>query len=284
MNTPTSPRRLILYAGYSTGSKTIVKSDLEHVQELSRFGDVCCWYDNSEIDESSISAVKIYANKFYFGRHGEYDFGSWKYLYQKHSSEELDSYDELVLTNNSILLLDKLDRFFTERSFRDEEFFAPLMLDDNFPGPDLFIQDYEAKYDKYSCNVMYASVFWGLRHKLFQSDLFKHFINSIKKEEDRLVVCKKYERGFSRRLWRNNVTTTTLIPKVYRHSALYTEDAFLLPSLGFPFVKKKALQRTFYDIPDIVARGKALLRRAHPDYRDTLTRALREQNIMEKQK
>ena len=281
MSTPTAPRRLILYAGYSTGSNTIMKSDLEHIQELSRFGDVCCWYDNSEIDKSSISEVEVYAKRFYFGTHGEYDFGSWKFLYQKHTAEELDSYDELVLTNNSILLLDKLDRLFTERSFRNEEFFAPLMLDEDFSGPDLFIQDYEAKYDKFSRSVMYASIFWSLRRELFQSDLFIHFINSIRKEEDRLAVCERYERGFSRRLWRNNVTTTTLLPKIYHHVALYTEDAFLLPSLGLPFIKKKAIQRSFYEIPDIIARGRALLCRTHPDYRDTLSRALLEQNLLE---
>lgn len=276
MSAQPSPKRLILFAGYNANTGAIRRSDIELIRELSRFGDVHCWYDNKSVADESLSTIREYAASISVGRHEQYDFGSWKFLYQTFTGNQLDAYDELVLTNNSLLLLDKLDYLFAVRSSKAEDFFAPLMLDEDYPGPDAFIEDYENRYDKHTRSVMYASIFWSLRRDLFRSDLFENFINTIQSEDSRLDVCHKYERGFSRRLWRNNVSTATLFPRMFHHVALYTEDAFLLPSLGFPFIKYKALQQDFFDIPDIRARSEALLRRTHADYRGSLKDALNE--------
>lgn len=259
-------RRLILFAGFCGDAGNVTRSDIEYIRELSRFGEVYCWYDDDSLSTKSKEEIGQIAGGLWHGKHGEYDFGSWKRLFQARA--DIDLYDELILTNNSLIILDKLDRFFDFRTRCTEDFFSPLIVDEHYSGQDVFIDDYEASYDKFERSTMYTSAFWSLRKNLFISSFFENFINSIGAEENRLEVCYKYERGFSRSLWRHNISVATLIPKLFRYVPLYTEDAFLLPSMGFPFIKQKALKQEYYPIPDINSRCSALLQRVNIDYRD----------------
>ena len=122
---------------------------------------------------------------------------------------------------------------------------------------------------------MYVSVFWSLRRNLVSSHQFRHFINSVKKAKDRLEVSHLYERGYTRSLWRHGVSICTLLPRIYPFVPLYTEDAFMLPHQGLPFIKYKALSQEYYRCPDIENRCRALIGACRPEYRPLLRDAIK---------
>lgn len=280
MSTLASPKRLILFAGYCAGSDGISPQDVALITELARFGDVHCWYDNTSVPIGSLARLGRAATSVTVQRHGEYDFGSWKYLYLSLGRDFIEGYDELVLTNNSLLIVDSFERLFHFRSERPEEFFSPLLVDEDFAGPTCFIEDYELAFDKFTRSAMYVSAFWNLRRNLVRSSLFRNFICSIQKVQDRIEVSHRYERGFSRSLWRHGISTCTLLPRVYRFVPLYTEDAFMLTQQGLPFIKYKALSQEYYRCQDIVHRYRSLLGTCQPAYRSLIQNAITKHDHM----
>ena len=125
MSTIVSPKRLILFAGYCASNSVVNLQDVALISELSRYGDVHCWYNNVSMPPGSLAVFEGISTSVMVKQHGEFDFGSWKYLYQSLGRDFVETYDEVVLTNNSILILDKFEGLFTFRSQRPEEFFSP---------------------------------------------------------------------------------------------------------------------------------------------------------------
>lgn len=265
-------RRCIFFAGFHTSSG-IDEVDLYHLEKLCEIGDVYCLYDNSDTTKDDISKlVELGAKLVLAKRHGEYDFGSWKRLIREVGWSNILNYDELIFVNNSIIPLGPLNQFLTEFEQSDDEFFAPCLLDEHYVGEVCSVADYLDHNDALSDSVMFPSVFWAMKKSLFKQAFVSSFFDQIRPETNRLDVCYKYEREFSRKLLRRNVKIHLAVKDVYPTAYLYTEMAFNIVSPLMPYIKRKALTGEFYQIRVLHARVDGLCSRLSEQQAELLRR------------
>jgi hypothetical protein len=254
----------ILFAGYSaTGEVPLI--DLLFLKELKRHGDLFVMYDNDYLAPRAIEAIESIGANLKYERHSEYDFGSWKRLLRNLPTKDDKSSGKIVLVNDSCIILQPLDDFFFNHpQYRDSDFFCPGIVDEDYVGSDIFVEDYMKTYDFFSRSAMFVSYFWSLDSKLAESYLFKHFVSSIRPLPTRIEVSYLFERGFSRTILRHGVRVATAIDRVFPQSWPYKEQAFLMAAAGFPLIKKKALSPEFYPIGFINQRISMLVDLADP--------------------
>jgi lipopolysaccharide biosynthesis protein len=266
-------RRCILFAPYYP-DKQVDEIDIMHLEQLKDFGDIYCYVNNDDFGEDQVSRLMPYVKEVLSGIHEELDFGSWKRLIQHLGWTKLETYDELVLINNSVIPVGNVTPLFLAASGSDAQFFAPLLVDENYNGPELLLADYMTQHNPFHASAMFVSFFWVIKDKLMREPFFRDFMLGVKKEEDRVAVCYAYERGFTRAILRHEVSWTCLVDRVFRFSCIYTADAFDLVEMGFPYVKRKLFDSTFYYIPNLEARTQGLLRRLPPDIAKVVERFL----------
>ena len=254
-------RRCILFAGHMIGDN-IDEVDLYHVEKLSEIGDVYCCYDNVNLPEDGRCRLVNLGVKLAIAlRHGEYDFGSWKRLFRAVGWDEIARYDEVILVNNSVILVGNLLEFLEKFESSDSEFFASALLNEHYPGPTVLVKDYMARNNPHYNNSMFPSVFWAMKKSLVAQNFVRNLFENVRPEADRLDVCYKYERGFSRKILRRNIKTTLFVDVVYPHSFLYTEVGFGLVGRGFPYIKRKSLTAKYYGVRVMDARVEGLCKR-----------------------
>lgn len=195
---------------------------LYYIKELTKCGDVILCADNSDYDESLERIRKEIPNgiKAMIGfKHGEYDFGSYKYCIKKAQELGIDKdYDYLYLCNDSVIgpltdlnpILDNLEKETPEVVSMYE------YLRESLSGP--------------------QSWFVGF-YKTKQKEIIK-FLKNVKKEDHKDDVVLKYEHGLGK------------VVKDWSYKALVSIDGlnnFFEPKEFFeeypdyPFLKKRAL-------------------------------------------
>jgi lipopolysaccharide biosynthesis protein len=255
-----SYRRCILFAAYYNNS-TVDDIDLSHLKELSQHGDVYYCVDSDNFSPTQIERVMAYTKHVIAKFHGEYDFGSWKLLIKEIGWEALETYDEVIFVNNSVILIGDLSGMLATAKNSSAKFFAPLLIDEHYQGPALLLEDYLHRNNIYYSSAMFSSFFWVVKKSLIEEPFFRNFILGVEIQKDRIDVCYKYERGFTRSLFRHNISFSVLIDRVFRMSSIYTDDAFHLISVGLPYLKRKVLTEDFYNISFFESRVEGLLKR-----------------------
>ena len=178
------PSRLFLFAGYDKDN-IVADSLIYYVQALSQHGDVIVCMDN-ELTLKELQKIKPYTIHATATRHGEYDFGSYKRMYQYARDKKiLDKYDEIYLVNDSV--------------------FGPL-----FDIKTLLHKIEKLKFDasgiivaKHETHSYIESWFIKLNKKIFTSLWFDKFMNSVQKQPTKIDVTIKYEHGLTN-LIKNN--------------------------------------------------------------------------------
>lgn len=260
--------RCIYFAGYAYGGSPS-QIDFELIAELSRFGDVYAWYDNDDLKPEALARLQNLCAGVHAERHGEYDFGSYKRLYM-HYKFLTESYDEFIFTNDSAFPVKTFDALFASRDKDPSPFWCPLLIDQDYTGLDILIDDYFMHLDRFNRNVMYLSSFWCLSKSLYKRAFVRNFFESIKKENTRLAVSENYERGFSRLLWKHGVPCGTFFNRVFLYSCIYNFNATLLVSEGLPFLKKKAVTCEFYLNAHISSQLQSIIRQSDPKFTNLL--------------
>ncbi|WP_196485943.1 rhamnan synthesis F family protein [Burkholderia territorii] len=257
------PNRCFLFAAYYPDDK-VDDFDLYHLQKLAALGDVFYFVDAADFPEMELARVRPYVRFAGFEKHKEYDFGSWKRLISMVGLDELSCYDEIVIVNNSSILVGDLEPYFAAFEQSRARFGAMLLLDEHYNGPVVQLSDYLVNQDVQVASAMFPSSFWIFRREFFVRPFVQNFFETVKPEVDRLEVCYRYERGFSRSVFRHAVEYQVFIDKVFKHSSIYTMDAFELIDLGLPYIKKKLFSQFYYQIDFLDARIKRLIKNAPP--------------------
>ncbi len=246
-------RRCFLFAAYCQNNR-VDDFDLYHLKKLAALGDVFFFVDASDFPESELARVRPYVQIAAFEAHREYDFGSWKRLISMIGFDKLSQYDEIVTVNNSLILVGDLESYLKAFELSRASFGAAMLLDENYDGPVVHLSDYIESHDVQISSAMFPSCFWIMKRELFFKPFVKNFFNSVKPEADRLEVCYRYERGFSRSILRHAVKYQVFIDRVFKYSSVYTSDAFKLVDLGLPYIKKKLFTQYYYPIDHLDAR------------------------------
>lgn len=238
-------KRLCLFAGYNRNGQ-IDDYVIYYVKELSALCDVF-YYGDFKAAPGELEKLKKYTVGAKAKRHCKYDFGSWQEAVRYLGWEYVSQYDELLLVNDSC--------------------YGPL-----FSLKSMFKKMETPGYKAWAAagNHFLMSFFVVLDKSVFNSSDFRYFMDHIKKEDNKNLVIKKYERGlndviaaqkgesgcyltaadiqeFCRRNKRKIQQKTARIWPWYvrwlikfnpRKVRLYEDDAVLLLLMGFPFVKK----------------------------------------------
>jgi len=169
-------KRLCLFAGFDAQGE-IADYVVYYLKALSEIADVYYWGDFEASDKEK-AKIEPYCQAVYCARHEKYDFGSWQELIQKLGREQIATYDELILANDSC--------------------YGPL-----FPLPDLF-QTMDARECDFwglsaACrnHIHLQSYFVVLHQPVLQSDVLYQFFDQVKPEGGHDDVCAIYEDRFT---------------------------------------------------------------------------------------
>jgi hypothetical protein len=215
--------RLFIFAAYDPIGLGIVDDTLLiYLKELHKLGDVVFFMDN-DASESELDKTRPYAIHAGAGRHGEYDFGSYKrgYVWAR-DNLDLSDYDWIYMANDSVYaplhplrpVIEKLESIGTDAT--------GMMCNPNSKHPHI------------------QSWFVGISPKVFDSPWFDAFIRGIARQPGKGEVTYLYEQGFTRLLEKNGLPWKCAYTIWNR--GIYNRVRSLF-ARGFPFMKKSTLSR-----------------------------------------
>lgn len=241
-----SKHRAAIYAAYDRHD--FDKADLLYLRALRRVSKTIVFVMDNECSQEKCSWLvdQGYCDFVIAGRHGEYDFGSYKkgwFLLKKRGL--LSNLDELIMCNDSC--------------------YAPLVhFEKMFQRMQLSSCDYWGVVGNRQLSYHVQSFFLVFRSAVISSDIFNKFIESIESQNSVLDVIMKYEIGLSRSLRENGFISDVYIqyPQDNRYPVSVvgreinlTVFPIWLMEQGSPLVKKKA----FYEQESNMEGGDELL-------------------------
>jgi len=164
------------------------------------------------------------------GRHGEYDFGSYKRGFL--SIQDPEEFDEIIFCNDSCYgPLYPITEMFYEMVNRSCDFWGATQ---NYFG---YKREEISRYKLVKNQAHIQSYFFVLRKKVFTSTQFVDFIKSVKKETDKRDVIINYEIALTKLLSRN-FSYDSYIPlsKSNPDVTLFSWKSLILKQ-RFPFLK-----------------------------------------------
>jgi len=267
--------RCFLFAAYYSNNR-VDGADLFHLKKLAELGDVFVFVNTNQFPVAEVERLRPYVKKVVFEAHEELDFGSWKRLVTTIGFDRLAQYDEIVTVNNSLILVGELGPVLQKFEHSKASFGALLLVDEHYTGPVIHLNDYLATHDVQLSSAMFPSTFWIFTREFFARPLVQNFFLSVKPESNRVEVCYRYERGFTRSIFRHGEKYWLFLDTVFKNSSIYTADAFKMIDLGLPYLKKKSLTQTYYQIDSFEARFARLIKNATPAVAAALQEQLHE--------
>jgi hypothetical protein len=266
------PRRVCLFAGYDNDG-VVDDYVLEYLRELSRHADVYYLADGY-VEPDELAKLAPYTAGAWGIAHGAYDFGSLSMLARDLVGwDVIDTYDELILANDSAFLLRPLDDVFATMDVRANDWWGLQASKHGFEkhmnGGRPLDAD-EVKRRMIGEPVMnehdhlhLSSYFLVFRSAVVRDPGFRRRLDAVVQQPDKRLVILKYEVGLSRYLMCRGFDYDTFIPGLYPFHPLYTEQYFDLLRLGFPLLKRNFLSENSRNVPDL-ARWKERVAAAVP--------------------
>lgn len=217
--------RTAIFAHFDKNN-SIQKFVVYYLQELKKHFAQIIFVSDSDIKQEELKKINNIVDAALIGRHGEYDFGSYKkgFLYLSEHGM-LDNIDELVFINDSCYgpVLD-LSNVFEKMESVNVDFWG------------LTTGKTPALHEK---KQHIQSYFVAFKPCVFMSDCFKQFINSIKGEDSKREIVIKYEMGLTANLENNGFCWDVFseISKILYDAYLYHYKELILYE-KFPLLKR----------------------------------------------
>ena len=216
--------RLAIFAGYDKHN-VIDDYVVYYIKELKKIADIIYVSDCDMLDDE-LKKISDYCLHIINGRHEEYDFGSYKrgYLYVK-ENKILENYDYLIFCNDSMY-----GPFFNLLNIFEE-------MEDNANtdvwGMYLYGLAKIAPHPKHL-----QSYFISMHKRVFSTEWFYNFINSVEYLEDKEEIIKRYEVGLGNLLFSKNLNIKWKFSDTEEYLSMPHTQPELLINSGFPFLKK----------------------------------------------
>lgn len=231
-------KRVVIFAHYDS-LNVIDDYVIYYLRQLRTVADKIVFVSDNNLPAMETKKLEKIVDTTIAKRHGEYDFGSYKYGYQA-IENELNCFDELILCNDSCF-----GPFHDLRSY--------------------FQQMFPHDYDMWGMmgGTFVQSFFLVLKQRLFLSTHFREFINGICQQNCKSDVVEKYEKGLSRLIGEHHGKTGCIlkfskkvkipVPAEVRRDCLgiflhskptdrvYDDNVLYLLEADFPLMKKLAL-------------------------------------------
>lgn len=198
---------------------------LYYLNQLAKVVECIVFVSDCDLPDEELLKISTITDLQISGRHGEYDFGSYKRGYQLLKKQNLKSYDELVFCNDSC--------------------YGPLSpLSEMWDKADGVSADVWGltwgTAPKFHIHIQ--SFFLVFKKRVFSSEVFSTFMISIKAEEYKMDVVEKYEVGLSKTLITAGFNCRALLETTKLHSNPSIGSPFKLIEEGFPFLKVALLR------------------------------------------
>jgi lipopolysaccharide biosynthesis protein len=174
-------KRIALFAHYDREG-LVDDYVLYYLRGLAHAADRILFVSDCELRAGEAAKLEGLAELVSAGRHGEYDFGSWK-RGLAHLDYDLAGWDELILANDSCYApVFPLEEVFERMSVVSCDFWSPSH------------NQIKGKFDHLS------SYFLVFRRPVLEDEDFLFFWKRVESQPDANAVIAKYERGLSRLL------------------------------------------------------------------------------------
>lgn len=245
-------KRIAVFASYSSDGflPPQVLPYLAGLKSLTKAIVVVC---DNDLAPGEREKLIPFAAHVIVGRHGEYDFGSYKRgtLWACENGLLTDA-DDLILCNDSC--------------YGPVGSFAPM-----FATMEARELDFWGATDSHQFSYHLQSYWVVLSHKVFSSDAFKSFIEGVKKQKNVQEVIHNYEIGMTKTLIAAGFTAGAMVKNtlksVHPNDPTYDNiSGFPLHTLekGMPLIKVKTL-RIAHTNTDGQSRILAWLRKQAPE-------------------
>jgi len=228
-------KRLFIFASWD---KDCIIDDtvLYYLRALSDVGDIVFATDCDTID-TELEKVRAMPNVLHIisGRHGEYDFGSYKRGYEwARKKGILKNYDWMYIANDSVF-----------GPFRP---LKPVLEELESNGAECTgMAKVHGKETAKMCEQLnlyhwekhIQSWFVGFRHEIFTTDWFADFLCGVEKQEKKIDIVLKYEVGLSQLVLRRGFELEVLERELSGMKIL--SHPLKLLACGMPFLKKQAI-------------------------------------------
>lgn len=216
--------RIAIYAAWDKDGN-IDDADIAYLSALKKCVDKIIYIADCDIKENEKIKLKDICCHVEGKRHREYDFGSYKrgfiYAIQHHL---LDDADELIFVNDSCFApFHPFKPIFEKMSSTECDFWGLTLNTEFYPH----IQ----------------SFFLVFRPLVFNSAVFKNFMQQITTQTNVNNIIQKYEIGLTKYLEENGFNKATYIPypiNQFKRKNLTAYPIWLIKQ-GFPLLKKKAM-------------------------------------------
>ena len=227
-----SKKIVTVFAMFSSNGK-IEEYQLYLLTGLKEISDYIIVVADNTIYEEELKKLDGLCNAYRFIRHGEYDFGSYKYGYN-------------YLLEHNILKEDDNLLFINDSNYGPVYSFKNVM--DDFQGKecDFYGLSVGTNPEKYI-----QSFFIILKHNVWNSDVFKGYINKIKKQLSPAAVVVNYEFTFTKEMITNGYSYEVYCNiKSDKNEFIPTKYGYtLISDYKYPVIKRKYLQGSFAENP-----------------------------------
>ena len=179
------------------------------------------------MEDESINKLKKYSSEIYFKENKGYDAAAYKYVLENYlGSERLDKYDELILTNDTC--------------FGPFVSFTDILNEMNKKDVDFW----GLKYCENYITDHLQSNFLVFKKNTF-CDIIQYFKNKIYNEDDKTMVCIRFEHGlFNYLLKKRFLFGYYGLPKDINN---YKSPDYCLIEEHFPLMKKRCFEKNIYN-------------------------------------
>ena len=182
--------RIAIFAHYDKNN-SIQDYVVYYLSELHKFAEKIIFVSDSDVLPEELKKIESIVYHSIVGRHGEYDFGSYKrgFLYAKDNGLLKDC-EELIFANDSCYApLYPFDNMFSEMSAKPLDFWGVTFSDSGIKDTN---EDTECRRFNHL-----QSYFFVFKPQVFNSEIFYNFITTVKKEETKQEIVIKYEMGMT---------------------------------------------------------------------------------------
>jgi len=274
---PEKPRRICLFAAYD-GDGIVDDYVLEYLRDLALHADIYYLAD-SPMQDVEMAKLDGLVKGAWGQRHGMYDFGSWSILARDLVGwDVIETYDEMVLANDSCYLVHRLEETFKTMAERPCAWWGlqatkglySTMHQNKIPeGAPLSIADIKRDHlDAYETDATYdflvGSYFLAFRKDVINDAGFRKLLDNVDEEANKLRIIRKYEIGLTRFLMGKGYEFDTLVDTVTKEHPIFSERAFDLIDEGFPLLKRYLLSENHYKVKGL-AQWSTRIKQANPD-------------------
>ena len=204
---PLQIEKLCIFAGF-TANGAITENNLSYISSLKENFDFIVYVADSKATQDAVTKLKQYCDAIIIKRHNEYDFGSYKLGYQLLKKLGLLSKaNKLLLCNDSVDFIGK-SQDIANLLDKSNDYEAYSLCTATF-GFGEKIKSHKYTWVKFP---HLQSYFLLLDRKVFNSNYFEHFLNSVTKLYNKTDIIIKYEMGLTRLFNSHNVKYSSYYP------------------------------------------------------------------------